>query len=125
MKKALAAGIPANETQLTENENVNCTFLTLENINHLKRMFNTKENYIKYMACLWVTRDLLVSQMNDDVKHPVFPLFDAINNLIGSLLPDRANFDFGYVRNGYVICNGEIVKLQDIMHYEFHPIGRR
>jgi len=125
MNNAFAAGVPALKSQLIENEKINCTFLTEENINHLKRMFKTKEDYIKFMACFWVNRDLIVNEMGDNTRHPLFPLFDAINNLIGSLLLSENYIFFENAKHGYVTCNGEIIYLQDIMRYEFKPFWRK
>ena len=123
MNNQHAAGVPARKTQLVEKEETNYTFLTEENIIILKRMFKTKDEYIKHISCLWVARALLYEQLNDDVRHPLFPLFDTINNVIGSLL--QWEFDFCNVRNGYVMHNGKKIDLQDILHYEFKPFGRK
>jgi len=97
------------------------TFLTEENINSLKKMFATKDDYVAYMSCFWIIRDLIVKETNYDVESQIFPLFDAINKIISSFL--QKEFCFTGVTSGYVRYNNETIDLKKIINYETKTIG--
>ena len=72
------------------------TFLTADNIERLKNLFSTPENYAKNLGALWVFRDLLSIAIDND-KNPcenqLFPLWQTINYVVGSLLRQDVHFD--------------------------------
>ncbi|MDD3019489.1 MAG: hypothetical protein PHX61_00750 [Alphaproteobacteria bacterium] len=72
------------------------TFLTADNIERLKNLFSTPENYAKNLGALWVFRDLLYSTIDKDPnprENQLFPLWQTVNEVVGSLIRQDIHFD--------------------------------
>lgn len=72
------------------------TFLTADNIERIKNLFSTPENYAKNLGALWVFRDLLYMTIERDQnprENQLFALWQTINEVVGSLIRQDVHFD--------------------------------
>jgi hypothetical protein len=61
------------------------TVIDKEMIMSLELMFKNMDLYIYHMSSLWILRDILCKQANEDKHSRFFQLFDTVNGLINSL----------------------------------------
>ncbi|MGN7758901.1 hypothetical protein ACTJIV_15620 [Chryseobacterium sp. 22532] len=66
------------------------TYLSNKKIESLKSFFKDKDCYLEIMKNLYKTRKGLYSiiEQRPDLKEKVYPQFQTLNNLIGTLLVD-------------------------------------
>ena len=69
------------------------TFLSDVTIEMIKQDFCNEQEYARRTGHLYLLRNLLFNYTDNNPKHPAWPLYVTINDLIGCLLQYDINFD--------------------------------